>query len=411
MANILQAVQTYQMAGLAYLQNLNCFLATSNMKFDNFQDMTGNLGDTVTFDLPPRFTTTNSLVANFQDVEQRKQSLTVDQPVSSSYAFTNQEQVFNLDANDYLKEFGYSAIQEIGAQIENFLAKRYSIDHTYRFYGDGSTAINSYTQLATALAQFRNYGAAKGNISVYLPDLAVPQIVGTGHGQFTPRRNDETANSWFIGNWMGVDYYQSNFAPIHTAGTVGRTAVTLTIDAIDPTGTILTLSGAAPSDADALKEGDLLTVGKAQGLKFLKFIGHSTSGVDVQVRVTADAASDVGGIITATVFPALVPPVPLTRDSNLSAPIVPSTTTVTSLPSHQAGLICSGNAKFLAMPRLPDEDPFKTASTTDPETGASLRLYTGSVFGNNQRGIVHDAIYGATSVDEYSMRMAFPVPA
>jgi hypothetical protein len=55
--NILQQVQTYQLSNLAYLQNLNCFVATANTKFKNFEKLTANLGDTVTFDLPPRFTT------------------------------------------------------------------------------------------------------------------------------------------------------------------------------------------------------------------------------------------------------------------------------------------------------------------------------------------------------------------
>lgn len=42
--NILQQVQTYQKSGLAYLQNLNCFVKTANTKFKNFQDMEANLG-------------------------------------------------------------------------------------------------------------------------------------------------------------------------------------------------------------------------------------------------------------------------------------------------------------------------------------------------------------------------------
>ena len=77
-ANILQQVQTYQMSGLGFLQNLACFLGTSNTKFKNFDKLTANLGDTVTFDLPPRFTTTNSLVATFQPADQRVQ-ITINQ--------------------------------------------------------------------------------------------------------------------------------------------------------------------------------------------------------------------------------------------------------------------------------------------------------------------------------------------
>ena len=52
--NILQQVQTYQMSNLAYLQNLNAFIATSNTRFKDFDKIEANLGSTVTFDLPPR---------------------------------------------------------------------------------------------------------------------------------------------------------------------------------------------------------------------------------------------------------------------------------------------------------------------------------------------------------------------
>jgi hypothetical protein len=79
------------------------------------------------------------------------------------------------------------------------------------------------------------------------------------------------------------------------------------------------------------------------------------------------------------------------------------------LPSHRAGAIVGGNALFLAMPMLPEEVPFPTANKTDPDSGVSMRMYYGSLFGQNQRGFVHDAIWGSTLVDEYSMRLVFPL--
>jgi hypothetical protein len=42
--NILQQVQTYQMAGLAFLENSSCMVYTSNNKFRNFDQMIANLG-------------------------------------------------------------------------------------------------------------------------------------------------------------------------------------------------------------------------------------------------------------------------------------------------------------------------------------------------------------------------------
>ena len=45
----------------------------------------------------------------------------------------------------------------------------------------------------------------------------------------------------------------------------------------------------------------------------------------------------------------------------------------------------------------------------DPETGASIRQYYGSLFGQNTRGMIHDAIWGSTMVPEYAMAVIFPM--
>ena len=79
---------------------------------------------TVTFDLPPRMTVTNGLVAQFQGVNQRVFPLIVDQAINVSYAFTAQERIFNVekDTESYMEMFGRSAVAEMGANIELNLA-------------------------------------------------------------------------------------------------------------------------------------------------------------------------------------------------------------------------------------------------------------------------------------------------
>ena len=95
--NILQQVITYNESNLALLLNSFCFISTSNKKFQRFNDdIPKNLGDTVSFDLPPRFTTTNSLVVAFQSAEQRVQQLTVNKQASTAYEFTAQQFIFNV---------------------------------------------------------------------------------------------------------------------------------------------------------------------------------------------------------------------------------------------------------------------------------------------------------------------------
>lgn len=407
--NILQQVQTYQRSNLAYLQNLNCFVATANTKFKNFEKLTANLGDTVTFDLPPRFTTAASLVATFQSADQRVENLTVDKAINVSYAFTAQQFIFNVE--DYMEQFGKAAVMEMSAEIESDVAT-VCVEAPYRFYGDGVTPINSYGQLAAALAMFRNYGAAKDNTKFYLSDIAQAAIVNTGLNQFVPRRNDEIANSWDVGDFDRAAFYISNLLPVHTAGTIGEDGTTLTVvsvvkDANDAVVQIV-FSGAG-TDADAVKEFDKFQfvdgVAGQPNLRYLTFIGHKVSSNPVQFRATADAASSAGNV-TVNVYPPLKASQGNTRNLNFE---IAAGMQVTALPSHRAGMITAGNPLFLGMPMLPEEVPFPTGNENDPDTGVSLRMYYGSLFGQNQRGMIHDAIWGKKCVPEYAMSVIFPL--
>ena len=405
--NILQQVQTYQMSNLAYLQNLNCFVATANTKFKNFEKLTANLGDTVTFDLPPRFTTAASLVATFQSADQRVENLTVDKAINVSYAFTAQQFIFNVE--DYMDKFGKSAVMEMSAEIEADIAT-VCVEAPYRFYGDGITPINSYGQLAAALAMYRNYGAAKDNTKFYLSDIAQSAIVNTGLNQFVMDRNEKAANSWDVGDFDRAAFYVSNLLPVHTAGTIGEDGTVLTVVSVvkDANDAVIQIvfSGAG-TDTDAIKEFDKGQfsdgVAGQPNLRYLTFIGHKVSSNPVQFRVTADAASS-GGNVTVDVYPPLKASAGNTRNLNFE---IAAGMQVTFLPSHRAGVITAGNPLFLGMPMLPEEVPFPTGNEVDPDTGVSLRMYYGSLFGQNQRGMIHDAIWGKRLVPEYSMSVIF----
>ena len=407
--NILQQVQTYQRSNLAYLQNLNCFVATANTKFKNFEKLTANLGDTVTFDLPPRFTTAASLVATFQSADQRVENLTVDKAINVSYAFTAQQFIFNVE--DYMEQFGKSAVTEMSAEIESDIAT-VCVEAPYRFYGDGISPINSYGQLAAALAMFRNYGAAKDNTKFYLSDIAQSAIVNTGLNQFVPKRNDIAAMSWDVGDFDRAAFYVSNLLPVHTAGTIGEDGTVLTVVSVvkDANDAVIQIvfSGAG-TDADAIKEFDKGQfndgVAGQPNMRYLTFIGHKPSSNPVQFRVLNNAASSAGNV-TVDVYPPLKASSGNTRNLNHE---IAAGMQVTFLPSHRAGVITSGNPLFLGMPMLPEEVPFPTGNETDPDTGVSLRMYYGSLFGQNQRGMIHDAIWGKKLVPEYSMSVVFPL--
>lgn len=411
MSNLLQTVATYQASDLGILQNLYCGISTFNKKFLNFEKLIGNLGTTVDYDLPPRMIGQNSLVVTtFEGVEQRKRSITVNKERAVAFAFTAQELIFNIDKLDYRNKVGKSAMAALGSSVETDILSQI-LPSTYRFYGDCTSAgINSYTKLATALTYFRNYGSVPySETKAYIPDIAYPTIVGSGLNLFIQKKNDETINSWDIGNFDQCKFYRSNLLPLHTAGTVGEDNLTLTVVSINGAKTQLTCSITHANDADALKENDLGyfvdNVSGETNMRYLTWTGYQVSSNPVQFRVTADAAISSNQIVF-DIYPALIDDT-TNPNCNINTP-VSAGMQIKVMPSHRAGLICGDDAAFLAMPRLPDQAPFATSNTADEESGASIRLTTGSQFGGNSTGSIYDTIWGKDITPEYSMRLLFP---
>jgi hypothetical protein len=433
--NILKQVITYNESQLPYLENLNCFISTSNKKFDNFDNVEKNLGDTIQFDVCPRAISVQGLVAKFQGAEQRFGTLVCDQAANSSQAFTAQQFIFNV--RDYMEKFGKARVEVISSDIEASVALNANSSvpvnkvingetvptgafHVesgpFRFYGDGVTQINSFQQLAKMLALNAEFGVPTGAPDVYLPNMAIPDIIGTGLNQFVPARNDVIANSWDLGTYKGSNarYYRSNLLPAQIAGSAGNLAQVLTVVSTnDPTGqniTQITFSGASTSDADSVAYGDMAQfqdgVTGFNNMRFLTWTGYKYCQVPVQFRATAQAGSSSGGLVTVNVFPALQSTVGLNQ--NINQNISPGMQ-VKFLPSHICGMVVSGKALFMAMPKLPDEHPYDTSSIMNKATGASLRMYYGSLFGKNQRGNITDSTWASYAQPEYCLRIVFPL--
>lgn len=410
--NILQQVITYQSGGLAFLQNQNCFIGTANTKFKNFDKLTANLGDTVSFDLPLRSTAVNSLVWSTEPIAQRTKQLTVDYPLSISQAYDAQQFIFNL--HDYMDNIGKSNIIELGSQIESWMAELCVTD-TYRFYGDGTTPINSSGQLAKALAQFRNYGAVNSMAKGYLSDVAVPDIINTNANQFAPDRANRELMSWELGPFSNCEWYQSNLLPVHVAGSEGEAGVELTVYSVTKNSldqiTAITFSGtSAASDSNSIKEFDKMYfidgVSGKPNLRYLTWTGYKPSANPVQFRATADAGSTGASRVTVNIYPFLQ--ASAGKDQNITSEVQVGMK-VKVLPSHRAGMITAGNPMFLAMPKLPAQVPFPTSNAIDPDTGVSLRMTYGSQLGLNTQVLGYDVIAGKAQVNEYTMALIFPL--
>lgn len=410
-ANYLQQVQTYQHSMLARLQNLNAVIANSNSKFKNFQDLTANLGSTVTFDKPTRVTGVNNLVWQVQSTNQRVQTLTVDQPFSSAVEFTEQEMLFNVEPFDFMKALGESMICLIGSTVEQNVSNDFA-KSPYRFFGNGIQSINSFGQLADAMALFRNYGSVNTKAKGFIPDISVPAVVNSGLNQFAPNRNNEIANSWDLGSFANCEWYSSNQLQTHIAGSEGNAAVTLTVvstvkDA-NQNITSITFSGcSAASDVNSIKKYDRLQILTAN-TRLLEFTGYAVSANPIQFMAGADAASTAGSQVTVTLQTPLFVGKSVTDSIAINVDIVAGMT-ASVLPSHRVGCIYAGDPHYIAIPQLGPQRPFDTAFEADPETGIAIRMTYGSQLGQNANLMGCDVIWGSTLTPEYAMAMIYPI--
>jgi P22 coat protein - gene protein 5 len=418
--NLLVNVPTYQKSDLGPLYICNPLIYTANKKFDNFQTFIGQKGSTVNFDKPLQLVGTPSLVAQFEAVIQRLQSLSVNQEFSVAISGSAQQFIFNL--NDYMDRIGLSAVRRIGAAVSENVAKL-ALTNTYRCYGDGRTPINSPGQLAQALEGMRDYGDPGFPTRGYLPNTFVPPIVNSMLNQFVPNRNEEISNSWLIGDYEQCSWYRVTNMPKQICGAFGNidpVTLNLTISAISNSqnsdgtySTQITMTSTGGTETVALRANDILTL-DASGAKnafFLQFMAYNVTQQKIQVQVLQDASSS-GGTVTVNVYPGLVSQVdnPLAPQQNINVPLQSLVGAyVTTTASHQAGLVVGGNALYIAMPRLPSMEPFPSGNEMDDETGVSMRVYYSVIPGQNIQGLVHDIIWGSTLIPEYAFRIAFPL--
>ena len=416
--NFLVQVETYQLTQLVYLNNFCPIINRGNKKFSQFNQLKAQLGSSVNLELPPRMTFGNSLTTPMLQTAQRYIPLTINQQFSSPFAFTEQEMILNINPNDYMARFGKNAMQVLGTQVEQYLAKDF-IKYPYRFFGNGVQSLNSFGLLMEAEAYFKEYGTTQGEVNAFLPNMSIPQIINSGWSQFTPERNNETAMSWDLGGIKGsnVRWYRSNLLAKHFAGTEGNEGSTLTVVSVvqDSLGNItqITFSGTnSASDVNSIKAYDrfqfLDNVGSYPNLRFLNFTGDHVSDCYVQFQSASNASSTSGSQVTVTLVTPLYVGVSQTNNPGINASIVPGMQCKV-LPSHQVGCMYADNAHYVSVPQLPNYIPYPTANKVDPKTGLTMQTYWGSVFNGNQQGMVNNLIMGSCLPPEYSMALIEPL--
>ena len=436
-------VSIYANADLAWLDNRFCALALANKKYENFQDQPAQLGQAMTFRLAPRQITVPGLKTTDETSVMRFQTLRATQAANTSNAYTAQELTYTFE--EYVENFDMAGAEELGTEIESDLLKNITTsvvgndpDNTngqygvrqidsgpFRFFGNGRTSVSTFGRLAEAVSQFKQFGWARAQLSGILPENIQTAIVNTGANQFTPARNNQMVKDWEVGKFSGCNWNISNLLPIHHAGVIGNedngADILTVVSTNDPTGQNVTeitctsngaLSGATV--ADAAKASDMFqfvdNVSGFENMHTLTWVGHKETMLPLQGLIKEDA-NLVSGTITLKIRTSNDVGFSWAtgQNQNLNQPIFAGMK-LFIIPSHQAGVIMSGNPLYLAMPEMPSQEPWPTANAFDPKSGMRIRHYYGATgVGSNNRRYVRDQMWGSTLIPEQSMRIVIPL--
>ncbi len=441
--NFLQNVATYQKLTIAEMTNQNYTIKHGNHMADNIANLSGNLGTTLNYIVAPMSTTSRSLAAPPTGISQTLQPLTVDQQFQNSQAISDVQFLFNFDRNSYEKIQGRANAISIATSFEqasmlNAISEMPSYDdkgnitgvHTeqgpYRFFGDGSTDISSVTKMAEMAYAFKEIGFAHDKFHAILPSSVVSKLISTQLAQFTIDRNNSASANWELGSLKGIvglEFFESNLMPQHIAGQVGQAEapanVVTVVSTNSPTGEditeiTVTVDASLSNTADAFKIGDMCqfvqgVAGKAD-IRQVVVYGKKPTRLPAQMLITADSAT-VG--TTATIKIRTANGKGLCSQAgnlnqNISAPIVPGTK-IQIMPSHEAGLVHSGNQLYVATPKLPDTYPYNSSTYTDPDSMLSLRWYAGFNLDYKTHQMTMDMIAALGLLPNNCMRLMFPL--
>lgn len=441
--NFFQNVPTYQKLSIAYMSNQNYTIKYGNHMAENIANLTGNLGTTLNYMVAPMSTTSRNLAAPPTSIAQKLQPLTVDQQFKNSQAISDIQFLFNFDRNSYEKIQGKANSISIATEVElasmqNAISQMPSYDdkanvtgvHSeqgpYRFFGNGLTDISSVTKMAEMAYAFKEIGFAHDKFHAILPSSAVSQLISTQLAQFTTERNNRASASWELGSLKGIvglEFFESNLMPQHLAGQVGQAEAPANVVTVVSTNSAtgenvteitVTVDASLSNTADAFKIGDMgqfvQGVAGKTDIRQVTTYGKKVTHLPAQLLIVSNAET-VGTSTTIKLrttnglglcWQAGNP------NQNISAPIVAGTK-IQFMPSHNAGLLHSGDQLYVATPKLPSTSPYEHSIYTDPDSMLSLRWYTGFDPQYTVHQITMDMVAALGLLPNNCMRIMFPL--
>lgn len=298
---------------LRILHNESAFLGNINTEYeDQFSNKGMKAGSVVNVRNPVQYTIRDGATINIQDVNETTVPITMEPEFGIDWAFSDYDLKLSID--EFSKRYLAPAAKRLAAELDLRIATRF-----YRgvanFSGTPGTPISTAQAVLDAAVLLDNAACPRtdGRMLALTP-LSNAKLVGGMSGLF----NDQATQGKQLKNGMmstnlGLDFIMSQNLPTHTVGGLGGTPLVnganqglINAGATDnPSAatTSLITNGWTAAVANRLKRGDVITIA---GVFAVNPETKVSTGVLRQFVVTADAASDVAGNLTAVIYPAII---------------------------------------------------------------------------------------------------------
>lgn len=395
---------------LRILHNESAFLGNINREYeDKFAQEGAKAGTTVNVRRPVQYTIRDGATASFQDINETTVPITINPEFGIDFDFSDFDLTLKIDkfSERYLQPAGKRLATELDVRIAA-LYKTVS-----NFSGAPGTPPATAQAALDAAVFLDNRATPRDSRTLALTPLANAKLVGGMAGLFN---NQQTLGKQYKTGLMetslGMDFQMSQNLPVHTVGPLGGTPLvnganqgTAASGATDnpyAATTSLITDGWTAAAAARLNAGDVFTIA---GVFAVNPENKQTTGVLQQFVVTANAASDASGNLTAVISPAII--------------VGGAYATVTAAPADNAAMTIIGTASTgYAQNILHHKDAFTLVTVDMPlprgmdmasrmaVDGVSMRFVRGFDIVNNKRLCRFDILAGFAALrPEWAVRI------
>ena len=298
---------------LRILHNESAFLGNINTEYeDQFANKGMKAGSVVNVRNPVQYTIRDGATINIQDVNETTVPITMEPEFGIDWAFSDYDLKLTID--EFSKRYLAPAAKRLAAELDLRIATRF-----YRgvanFSGTPGTPISTAQAVLDAAVLLDNAACPRtdGRMLALTP-LSNAKLVGGMSGLFNDQATQgRQLKTGMMATNLGLDFIMSQNLPTHTVGGLGGTPLVnganqglINSGATDnpsATTTSLITNGWTAAVANRLKRGDVITIA---GVFAVNPETKVSTGVLRQFVVTADAASDVAGNLTAVIYPAII---------------------------------------------------------------------------------------------------------